>query len=168
MQSTGQIDIYENYTLNASVVKIMGKHTIKVGGETTLRNHSGIGNFAYYGGYFVFSPHETAAPNGSRTQTTSWSFPLRRAKTPTCLLSVPRRGQSIRFAAPSTRTGILPYRSRPRFGKISTSCFAPRSSTFGISQPLATPPVRSIRGPATGLDMSTPTTSPMREPVACA
>ena len=60
-----QTDIYENYTLNASVVKIIGRHTVKVGGETTLRNHSGIGNFAYYGGYFVFSPHESAAPNGS-------------------------------------------------------------------------------------------------------
>ena len=60
-----QTDIYENYTLNASLVKIMGKHTVKIGGESTLRNHSGIGNFAYYGGYFVFSPNETAALNSS-------------------------------------------------------------------------------------------------------
>ena len=58
-----QTDVYENFTLNASVVKIMGKHTVKIGGETTLRNHSGIGNFAYYGGYFAFSPNETSAVN---------------------------------------------------------------------------------------------------------
>jgi hypothetical protein len=60
-----QTDVYENFTLNASLVKIMGKHSVKIGGESTLRNHSGIGNFAYYGGYFGFSPNETAQVNST-------------------------------------------------------------------------------------------------------
>ena len=60
-----QTDVYENYTLNASLVRIMGNHTVKIGGESTLRNHSGIGNFAFYGGYFTYSPNETSALNPS-------------------------------------------------------------------------------------------------------
>jgi hypothetical protein len=54
-----QIDTFEAFTLNYSVTKIFGKHTFKVGGESELRDHSGIGNYAWDGGqtmYFGFGP----------------------------------------------------------------------------------------------------------------
>ena len=54
-----QVDTFESFSLNYSLTKIVGKHTFKVGGESMLRNHSGIGNYAWDGGqtmYFGFGP----------------------------------------------------------------------------------------------------------------
>jgi hypothetical protein len=45
-----QVDIFEAYSFNASLTKIVGKHSFKFGGESQFRNHSGIGNYAWDAG----------------------------------------------------------------------------------------------------------------------
>jgi hypothetical protein len=51
-----QKDIAEIFALNASVTKIVGKHNFKFGGESMLRNHSGIGNIAWDAGWSFYFP----------------------------------------------------------------------------------------------------------------
>jgi hypothetical protein len=51
-----QVDLYETYSLNGSLTKIVGKHTFKFGGEGAYRNHSGIGNYAWDAGLAAFLP----------------------------------------------------------------------------------------------------------------
>jgi hypothetical protein len=50
-----QIDIFEAYTLNESLTKIVGNHTFKFGGESSFRDHSGIGNYAWDAGQAIFA-----------------------------------------------------------------------------------------------------------------
>jgi hypothetical protein len=49
-----QIDTYDAFSLNESLTKIAGKHTFKFGGESMLRDHSGIGNDPQYAGESTF------------------------------------------------------------------------------------------------------------------
>jgi hypothetical protein len=51
-----QIDLFESFSLNYNLTRVAGKHTLKFGGESMLRDHSGIGNYAWYGGQALFLP----------------------------------------------------------------------------------------------------------------
>jgi len=54
-----QEDITEAFSLNYNLTRVAGKHVLKFGGESMLRNHSGIGNYAWLAGqtmYFGFGP----------------------------------------------------------------------------------------------------------------
>ena len=49
-----QTDIFEAFGLNASVTKIHGNHSFKIGMESQLRNHSGGGNYSNDAGQAIF------------------------------------------------------------------------------------------------------------------
>jgi hypothetical protein len=49
-----QVDTFESYSFNASLTKIHGNHIIKMGGESMLRDHGGIGNAPRYAGQSTY------------------------------------------------------------------------------------------------------------------
>jgi hypothetical protein len=50
-----QVDVYQAFGFNASLTKIVGQHSFKIGEETQLRIHGGIGNGAPFGSQAIFN-----------------------------------------------------------------------------------------------------------------
>ncbi|HVN79426.1 MAG TPA: carboxypeptidase regulatory-like domain-containing protein, partial [Terriglobia bacterium] len=55
--AAAQVDVYQAFGFNASLTKIVGRHSFKVGEETQLRIHGGIGNGAPFGSQAFFLPN---------------------------------------------------------------------------------------------------------------